>query len=328
MITLYLKQFNKIIRNADAKMLSSLAPKDVLWIDMMNPTFKEQRAVETLMKISLQTRQQIEEIETTSKYSEKENYIISNSNFFIPSGDGAFNIEPVSFIITSHKALVSMHSCEMRTFRDAERRMQLNPKLYETGFQIFTTLLEVRIDYDADLVEYTAKGVAQISRDITQEDNIDKELIHRIGRLQENTMMIRENIFDRQRVLWMILRSERFPSDIHPRVQLMIKDVDSLIHHSDFAFQRLDYIQDSVLGLINIEQNEIVKIFSVASVIFLPATLVASIYGMNFKYMPQLDWSYTLDNGMVIPTGYYIALLLMVLFSGSTIWFFKFKKWL
>ncbi len=327
MITLYLRQFNKIIRNADISLFETLQASDVLWIDLLNPTFKEQKAVETLMDISLQTRQQIEEIETTSKYSENENSIISNSNFFIPSED-TFSIEPVSLVITRSEALVSVRTCEMRTFREAEKRMQMNPKAFMSGFHIFASLLEVRIDYDADLVEFTAKGVAALSRDIAMEDNIDKQIIRRIGRLQDNTMMLRENIFDRQRVLWMILRSDRFPDSINPRLQLMVKDVNSLISHADFAFQRLDYIQDSALGLINIEQNEIVKIFSVASVIFMPATLIASMYGMNFKYMPELDWVYETSSGSTIPVGYIFAVFLMILFSVSTIWFFRFKKWL
>lgn len=141
-------------------------------------------------------------------------------------------------------------------------------------------------------------------------------------------MLLRENIFDRQRVLSGILRSERFPNDIYPRLQLMIKDVNSLINHADFSFQRLDYIQDAALGLINIEQNEIVKIFSVAAVIFMPATLIASMYGMNFKFMPELDWVITLSSGRIIPMGYFFAIGLMLLCSGLTIWFFRFKKWL
>ena len=141
-------------------------------------------------------------------------------------------------------------------------------------------------------------------------------------------MILRENIFDRQRILSGILRSERFPNDIYPRLQLMIKDVNSLISHTDFSFQRLDYIQDSALGLINIEQNEVVKIFSVAAVVFLPATLVASIYGMNFRFMPELEWVYTLPNGWTIPLGYIFALALMVLASGLTMGYFRYKKWL
>ena len=213
--------------------------------------------------------------------------------------------------------LVSVHQAESRTFQETEKRLQINYRNYTTGYHIFITLLEVRIDYDADMVELIARQVSSLSRNINGEDSIDKEVLRRINTLQESTMLLRENIFDRQRVLSGILRSERFPNDIYPRLQLMIKDVNSLINHADFSFQRLDYIQDAALGLINIEQNEIVKIFSVAAVIFMPATLIASIYGMNFS-IPELTWKY----------GYLFAIALMILCSGLTIWFFRFKKWL
>ncbi len=317
MITIYLKQYNKIIRNADPDLFDELGYDDILWIDLMQPSIKEQKSVENFMEISLQTRQQVEEIESTSKYSETENAIISNSNFFIPRGD-TFTVEPVSFIISNEGVLVSMRQAEFRTFREAEKRLQMNYRSYSTGYHILISLLEVRIDFDADLVEMVGKQVASLSRDINAGEKIDKAVIYRINALQENTMLLRENIFDRQRVLSSILRSERFPNDIYPRLQLMIKDVNSLISHADFSFQRLDYIQDAALGLINIEQNEIVKIFSVAAVIFMPATLVASMYGMNFKFMPELDWHY----------GYLWAIGLMLGLSGLTYWFFKFKKWL
>ncbi len=317
MVTIYLKQYNKIIRNADPDLFDELGYDDILWIDLMQPSIKEQKSVENFMEISLQTRQQVEEIESTSKYSETENAIISNSNFFIPRGD-TFTVEPVSFIISNEGVLVSMRQAEFRTFREAEKRLQMNYRSYSTGYHILISLLEVRIDFDADLVEMVGKQVASLSRDINAGEKIDKEVLYRINALQENTMLLRENIFDRQRVLSSILRSERFPNDIYPRLQLMIKDVNSLISHADFSFQRLDYIQDAALGLINIEQNEIVKIFSVAAVIFMPATLVASMYGMNFKFMPELDWHY----------GYLWAIGLMLGLSGLTYWFFKFKKWL
>ena len=327
MITIYLKQYNKIIRNADPKLFDELGYDDILWIDLLNPTIKEQKAVEGFMEISLQTKQQVEEIEATSKYSETENAIISNSNFFVPTGD-SFVVQPVSFIISNEGVLVSVRTAEFRTFREAEKRLQMSYRSFSTGYHLFISLLEVRIDYDADLVEMIAKQVAALSKDINSEDSIDKKVIHRINALLESTMLLRENIFDRQRVLSGILRSERFPNDIYPRLQLMIKDVNSLINHADFSFQRLDYIQDAALGLINIEQNEIVKIFSVAAVIFMPATLVASIYGMNFHAMPELDWVYTFPDGTTVPLGYLFAIGLMILFSAGTIWFFRYKKWL
>ena len=289
MITIYLKQYNKIIRNAEPELLDNLGYDDILWIDLMAPSIKEQKAVENFMEESLQTKQQVEEIESTSKYSETENSIISNTNFFLPAGD-TFTVEPVSFIISNEGVLVSVRNSESRTFRETEKRLQMNYRSYSTGYHIFITLLEVRIDFDADLVEFVSKQVAALSKAI-------------------------------------ILKSERFPNDVYPRLQLMLKDVNSLINHADFSFQRLDYIQDSALGLINIEQNEIVKIFSIAAVIFLPATLIASIYGMNFKAIPELEWVWEV-NGHVIPVGYIFALFLMIFISCFTFWFFKFKKWL
>ena len=190
----------------------------------------------------------------------------------MPTGE-SFVIEPVSFIISNEGVLVSVRQAESRTFQETEKRLQINYRNYPTGYHIFITLLEVRIDYDADMV-------------------------------------------DRQRVLSGILRSERFPNDIYPRLQLMIKDVNSLINHADFSFQRLDYIQDAALGLINIEQNEIVKIFSVAAVVFMPATLIASIYGMNFSIMPELHWKY----------GYPAIILVSVAVVVLSLWVCKKKK--
>ncbi len=327
MLTIYLKQYNKIIRNAEPELLDNLGYDDILWLDLLSPTIKEQKAVENFMEETLQTRQQVEEIESTSKYSENENSIISNTNFFIPQSGGSFSVEPVSFIISNEGVLVSQRTAESRTFRETEKRLQMNYRSYSTGYHIFISLLEVRIDFDADLVEMVAKQVAKLSKDINTEDTIDKAVIHRINALQESTMVLRENFFDRQRILSNILRSERFPNDIYPRLQLMIKDVNSLINHADFSSQRLDYIQDSALGLINIEQNEIVKIFSVASVIFMPATLIASIYGMNFNFMPELDWVWQIGDA-TLPLGYIFAIGLMILASGITIWFFRYKKWL
>ncbi len=327
MITIYLKQYNKIIRNADPRLFDELGYDDILWIDLMQPTIKEQRAVENFIEVNLQSRQQVEEIESTSKYSENENAIISNSNFFIPTGD-TFLVEPVSFIISNEGVLVSVRNAESRTFRETEKRLQMNYRSYSTGYHLFISLLEVRIDFDADLVELVAKQVSALSKDINSENAINKEVLHRISALQESSMSLRENIFDRQRVLSGILRSERFPNDIYPRLQLMIKDVSSLINHADFSFQRLDYLQDAALGLINIEQNEIVKIFSVAAVIFLPATLIASIYGMNFKVMPELDWQWQITETWTLPVGYLFAIGLMIVCSAMTIWYFKYKKWL
>lgn len=316
MITIYFKQYNKIVRNANITLFDELGYDDILWIDLFTPTIQEQKAVESFMEINLLTRQQIEEIESTSKYSETENAIFSNANFFVPSG-GEFSVEPVSFIV-SEGVLITTRNAEFRTFNEVAKRLQMNSRVYSTGYHLLISIFEIRIDADADLVESVAHQIAALSKEITMEENIDRSDITRINSLQEQTMLIRENIFDRQRILSGIQRSERFPNDIYPRLQLMVRDVNSLINHADFSFERLNYLQDTALGLINLEQNNTTKIFTVASVFFLPATLIASIYGMNFRFMPELDWKY----------GYLLALLLMVLISGGTYLYFKRKKWL
>ena len=316
MITIYLKQYNKIVRNADVKLFDELGYDDILWIDLLTPSIKEQKAVEGFMEISLQTRQQIEEIESTSKYSETENAIITNSNFFVPTGDG-FAVEPVSFIV-SEGVLISQRNSEFRTFNEAAKRLQMNWKNFPTGYHLLISILEVRIDFDADLVEALARQIAVMSKDISTTEKVDREVIRRINHLQENTMLIRENIFDRQRVLSGILRSERFPNDIYPKLSLMIKDVNSLISHADFDSERLDYLQESALGLINIEQNSIMRIFTVATLIFIPGTLLTGIWGMNFDNMPELEWKY----------GYVFALALILGAIVAMFIFFKRKKWL
>ncbi len=316
MITIYEKQYNKITRNADVKLFDELGYDDILWIDLISPTIKEQKAVENFMEINLQTRQQIEEIETSSKYSETENAIFSNSNFFIPTDDG-FVVEPVSFII-AEGVLISVRSSEFRTFNEAAKKLQMNYKAYPTGYHLLISIMEVRIDFDADLVEALSRQIAALSKDISINEIVDKEIIKRINHLQESTMSIRENIFDRQRVLSGILRSERFPNDIYPKLSLMIKDVNSLINHADFSSERLDFLQDTALGLINLEQNKSTKIFTVAALFFMPPTMIASIYGMNFAHIPELQWKW----------GFAAAIGLMAVTSIGTYYFFKWKKWL
>ena len=316
MITIYLKQYNKIVRNADVRLFDDLGYDDILWIDLLSPTIKEQKAVENFLEINLQTRQQVEEIESSSKYSETENAIICNSNFFIPNPE-AFSIEPVSFIITEG-VLVSVRTSEFRTFTESAKRLQMNYRAYSTGYHLLISILEVRIDFDADLVEALAKNIATLSKNMNLSEHIDKETLKQISHMQDNTMLIRENIFDRQRILSGILRSERFPNDIYPKLQLMIKDVNSLINHADFSSERLDYMQDTALGLINIEQSNVTKIFTVAALFFMPPTMIASIYGMNFESIQELRWQY----------GYEFALGLMVLVSALTYLFFRWKKWL
>ena len=320
MITLYLKSLNKIVKDPDQKVFDSLGYDDLLWIDLLQPSPRERKMVEAFMDINLQSREQAEEIETSSRYSEGETAVQCNSNFTILTPDG-FVIEPVSFTL-SEGVLISTRNCELRTFNEASRKLQIAYKSYTTGYHVLISILEARIDLDADMVEIISKQIAQLSSSSTsssaESKTVEKDILLHVNQLQENTMLLRETIFDRQRVLSGIQRSERFPSDIYPRVNIMLKDVGSLINHADFGFERLEFLQDTFMALINIEQNKIIKMFTVLSVIFMPPTLIASIYGMNFRLMPELDWGY----------GYLFSIGLMLVSVAVTLLYFKRKRWL
>lgn len=316
MVAIFYKAFNKIVHEIDVNRLKDIDYEDLLWIDLAFPSPEEKQAVEEFFDISLQTRQQAEEIESSSRYFETENLITANSNFLIQNGEDYIQ-EPVSFTLKDG-ILISIRNMELKAFADTIRKFYINFKAYPTGYHVLIALFETRIDLDADLVENVAKEIAVLGRRISIADELDEELILNISKLQDTTMLIRENVIDKQRVISGILKSERFPNDTSPKLSIMTKDVGSLINHTDFSFERLEYLQDTFLGLINIEQNKIIKIFTVASVVFMPPTLIASIYGMNFKFLPELQWKY----------GYLFSLGLMFLSSSLTLIIFKKKKWL
>lgn len=327
MVTVYFKESERVEHDLSAKQLAALNPSELLWIDLTAPTSEERSVMEKILGTKFLTRQQAEEIETTSKYSETVNEISVNTNYYIDKGK-TYETEPVSFILTFEGFLVSYHQLNLTALIDVGRRMKINPEENQTCFGVFLTVMESIIDYDADMEELLTREITRLSKVITSSSNIDKAILHRINELQEKSTALREDVYDVERILNSITRSKRFPSGSEGRISLMVKDAESLINHGDISFARLDYLQDTTMGLINIEQNEIVKILSVAAVIFMPPTLIASIYGMNFKVMPELDWVWTMHNGWVLPAGYIFAIFLMVVVTFLTYWFFKFKKWL
>lgn len=286
----------------------------VVWVDLLDPSDKEKAQVEQSFGIELFTSQESEEIESSSKYYESENEIGINLNFIKPEQAGYLN-EPVSFILKNN-FLITQRQHPYKTFDDVYLKIKsLRPK---NGIDVFLTLLEVRIDFDADLIEGITDEITKISRELVKDRSLETNLLLQITALQESTIAIRENIIEKQRILSAILKSKFFPKDNYETLRVMIKDVGSLLDHTSFNFERLEFLQNTFLGLIDIEQNRIIKIFTVVTVVFMPPTLIASMYGMNFEYMPELEWK----------VGYPFAILFMIVSSVFTLWFFKKKKWL
>ena len=295
---------------------NNLSFENVLWVDVYSPTDEEKEWVSKYFEIVFPAKQKTEEIEVSSRYWEDEESITINSYFLIKEKENAFN-ETVTFILKKHY-IITVRYRELRTFNEFIKKLMSNPKFYEDGFYVLTGILEIRIDSDADTLEFIAREISKLGRIVFTGVDITEQIIESISSYEDLNMTIRENLIDKQRVLSSLLKSYKLPKDIREEVRIMIKDVNSLIDYTNFNFERLDYLQNTFLGLLNIEQNKVMKIFTLMSVIFLPPTLIAAIYGMNFRYMPELTWKY----------GYPFALLLILISAILPLYFFKKKGWL
>ncbi|CCH01592.1 magnesium and cobalt transport protein CorA [Fibrella aestuarina BUZ 2] len=289
-----------------------------LWVDLQNPTPDEIRSVEEKFDVSFQSQQEQAEIESSSRYIEEDELLVANSNFLIPDRDNQYRTVPVNFLLKDD-VLFTYRFADLKSFADMVKRIKLRRASFTDGAQIMIAIFESRIDYDADLVESLSSRVKAINKQLDLDAKLDREMLLQINDFQELTMSIRENVVDKQRVISAMIRSDGwFTPEEQARLRIVIKDISSLIDHTNFIFERLEFLQDTFLGLVNLEQNNIIKIFTVLSLVLLPPTLIASIYGMNFANMPEVSWRY----------GYAFALGLMLLSSGITYLFFKKKNWL
>lgn len=301
----------KISKNLDT--LKKIELKNLIWIDLNDVPDATETELEQFLKIYIQEDEEIEEIEMSSRYMQTEDSIVANSNFLLDN----YIMEPVSFIM-KNGILVSVRDSELKSFNETIKKIYANTRSYPTGYHVLVTLFETRVEYDADMIEEITDQITGLSKTLNTEDDLDQDILIHIKDLQEKVMIIRQNIMDKQRVVSNMLKCDFFPVELLPRLTMIIKDINSLFEYTRFGFDRLDYLQDTFLGLVNLQQNKIIKIFTVVSVIFMPPTLIASLYGMNFRFMPELNWKY----------GYLFSIMLMVAFSGAVLYYFRRKKWL
>ena len=317
MINCYIKKGNKLNVFEGVDFLESNEDKNsVIWIDMLLPTIEEIRAVENMFDMQFPTKQETEEIELSSRYWEENNRIEINSYFLINDNKSAFN-ETVSFILQG-SLLISVRYKKLQSFDTFTKKLLLSPREFKNGYSIFCQIIDIRIDADADIIENLSKEITKIRKHVfTDYSNDDEEILEKISTFEDLNMKIRENLTDKQRILNSLLKSQKFVDDKH-EIPVMLKDIKSLIDHSNFNFERLDYLQNIFIGILSIEQNKVIKIFTIVNVIFLPPTLIASIYGMNFDFIPELHWEY----------GYLISIIFMVIASITPILIFKKKGWI
>ena len=316
---------NERLRVAD----DLLSNKDkVVWADLFKPTNDEEAAIEAWLGVDIPTREEMEEIEISSRlYTENGAFFMTATLPANADGDHPV-MSPVTFVLAGNK-LVTVRYHEPRAFQTFPMRAEKAAIGCTSGETILIALLEAIVDRLADVLERASGEVIEISHDIfhpgakkaSKRDRDFQLILRRIGRKEDLVSKIQDSLLTLQRLsgfLGQITLQRKNEKDVRVRVKTLSRDVSSLTDHVTFLSQKIIFLLDATLGMINIEQNGIIKIVSVAAVVFLPPTLVASVYGMNFDVMPELKWL----------LGYPFALCLMVISAVLPFWFFRHKGWL
>lgn len=314
MVRIFYRDGKEIKKETDVREIGVL--KGILWIDLQSPLEEEEEWIESKFDVSFQTPQEITEIESSSRYFERNGAIVANSNFLRIEKDSYYTY-PISLML-KNDIIFTYRMGDSKTFADTVKKLKINPDLLNTGIDILLMLFETRIDADADLLEGISKEITYISKTLAVERKPRSESLLKINSLQEHTMLLRESIIDKQRVLSGLLRSAIYPEDKKERLRIVLKDIGSLLEYTTFNFERLEYLQDTFTGLINLEQNDIIKRFTLFSIIFLPPTLIAGIFGMNYDFIPSSKHE----------LGFYMAIVLMLMSSGGSLIFFKWRNWI
>ena len=304
-------------------------PATATWIDLEEPTAEEERLVELALGVNVPTPEELAEIEPSSRLYEDDGALYMTMSTLFGVTDGQPASTPIGFVLANNR-LVTVRYATPRSILHFMALARRDPLVVGSGMTAMTRLLDSIVDRLADELEEGATELEKISQQIfgrgahASEQRIPAQrlraLLNRIGRVQGLLAQIRETAVSAQRVIGFVSASPlaRQSEEEVEKIRMLAADVASLIDHSGFLTNNLTFLLDASLGLISIEQNAIIKIFSVAAVIFLPPTLVGTVYGMNFDHMPELDWLY----------GYPMALSLMILSAILPYWFFKRRGWL
>ncbi|MDZ7828959.1 MAG: magnesium/cobalt transporter CorA [Halofilum sp. (in: g-proteobacteria)] len=299
----------------------------VVWIDLVDPTNDEETTLERQLGLDLPARAEMEEIEISSRlyYEDGASFMTATLPAQTESNDP--QMLPVTFVLTPER-LVTIRYHEPGAFKTFPVRAAKAAPGCDTGEGVLVALLEAIVDRIADILERAGRDIDGISRQVFKRPSADSAqdrdfqvLLESIGGKGDLTSNIRDSLLTLERLVGFLSHGtmqRRSGKDVRERVKTLARDVRSLSDHASFLSQKTTFLLDATLGMLNIEQNATIKIFSVVAVIFLPPTLIASIYGMNFEFMPELEW----------PFGYPFALVLMVLSAVLPFAYFKFRHWL
>jgi magnesium transporter len=315
------------LKRLDAPDLAAL-PENAVWVDLMKPTAEEDHAVERLAGIAVPTREDMQEIEISSRLYIENGARYMTATLMCSSDTENPRTTAVTFILASHR-LVTVRYDAPKPFMLVENKLARACAAGITGEMVLMELLDAVIDRNADILERAGSDMDNISHEIFEPKGAARtghskrysEILIAIGRKGDITSKVRESLVSIGRVVTFVAAAVdgvKWSKDMREQLKTMQRDVVSLTDHASYLSNKITFVLDAMLGVVNLEQNNIIKLFSVMAVVLMPPTLIASIYGMNFKVMPELEWQH----------GYPIALVMMLLAAVLPYVFFKWKKWL
>lgn len=291
---------------------------DADWIDAHNLTLEERNQLQTLLLTELPKSVDVEEIEASARYFADQNGIHVHS-LFLTQSEGDFHTVSVAFILQPERLITLRDGLDLADFRLLRMRARQKQVEVATPKELLMTIFEQKVENLADGIEDIFGGLERVSHQILKEDNADYEdAIDQLTRLEDSNGKIRLCLMDTQRSVAFLQRHLRDERELHEITHDIMRDMNILLSHTTFLFDKINFLMDAAMGFINIEQNKIIKTFSIAAVVFMPPTVIASIYGMNFEHIPELKWLW----------GYPSSLILMVISGIAPYWLFKRKGWL
>ncbi|KDB45129.1 magnesium/cobalt transporter CorA [Glaesserella parasuis] len=297
---------------------------EAIWIDLIDPTDEERGVLETRLDQTLAEEHELEDLEASARFFEDEDGLHLHSFFYCLDDDDYADIATVGFTIRDGR-LFTLRERELPAFRLYRMRSRRAKLIDGNAYELLLDLFETKIEQLADVIENIYADLEKLSRVVLsthegenkREHNFDDALAE-LTELEDASSKVRLCLMDTQRALSFLLRKTRLPNNQLEQARDIMRDIESLQPHNESLFQKVNFLMQAAMGFINIEQNRIMKFFSVVSVMFLPATLVASTYGMNFEFMPELKFQY----------GYPMAIGLMICAAATPYLYFKRKGWL
>ncbi|WP_454764970.1 magnesium/cobalt transporter CorA [Cupriavidus campinensis] len=319
MINLFVLQKGRLAQEQVDERNELLQHKPI-WIDVVSPDDEELAWIKEAYNVVLPELEDLGDLEASARYFEGEDENIHIRTDFLLAEDEASRNVRVAFVLT-RDVLFSIHDEDLPVFRLVRLRARMRPGSVRNAKDVLMDLYATDAEYSADSIEEVYERLEEASRRVLAENVTDAaaaDVLETIAREEDLNGRIRRNVMDTRRAVSFLMRSQLLSAEQQDEARQILRDIDSIENHTAFLFDKINFLMDATVGFININQNKIIKLFSVVSVALMPPTLIASVYGMNFKIMPELDWA----------AGYPWAIALMAVSAAIPLIYFKRKGWL